>query len=190
MNYTQLQATVADWLHRTDLDDVIPAFIKLAESRINRDLRVAEMEAVATGSHLSGDIALPDDYRQVKSLLVDGRPMAYMSQLQGEVYAGQQPYGYTQIGNVFKLYPSGGERYTLHYYASIPSLSDIDQSNWLLTKYPDVYLYATLLESAPYIKDDARVQTWAAAYQNAIGTVMAQDTVQKYGDAGLVIRGA
>ena len=37
--YTELKASVADWLNRTDLTSVIPDFIALAEAQIERTLR-------------------------------------------------------------------------------------------------------------------------------------------------------
>lgn len=39
--------------------------------------------------------------------------------------------------------------------------------NWLLTAEPDIYLYATLVESAPYLKDDERIAVWEQRYQDA-----------------------
>ena len=38
-NYTELKASIADFLNRDDLTSVIPDFITLAESQINRDIR-------------------------------------------------------------------------------------------------------------------------------------------------------
>lgn len=43
--------------------------------------------------------------------------------------------------------------------------------NWLLTAHPDVYLYGTLVESAPYLKDDARVAVWEQRYQDAVAGI-------------------
>jgi hypothetical protein len=42
-NYTDLKATVADYLARTDLTTQIPDFITLAENRLRRDLRLRQM---------------------------------------------------------------------------------------------------------------------------------------------------
>ena len=36
--YADLKASLADWLHRADLDPVIPDFIVLAEEAMGRDL--------------------------------------------------------------------------------------------------------------------------------------------------------
>jgi len=49
-NYTELKATIADFLDRTDLTTVIPAFIELAEAQMNRDIRHWRMEERATSN--------------------------------------------------------------------------------------------------------------------------------------------
>lgn len=40
--------------------------------------------------------------------------------------------------------------------------------NWLLTAEPDIYLYGALCESAPYLKDDARLPMWEARLEASI----------------------
>jgi len=42
-------------------------------------------------------------------------------------------------------------------------------TNWLVEKHPDIYLYATLLQSAPYLRDDPRLQTWGALLDGLLG---------------------
>ncbi len=54
------------------------------------------------------------------------------------------------------------------YRTNIPALSDTNTSNWLLDLAPDLYLYGALLESAPYIKEDARIQTWGLGFSSAL----------------------
>ena len=68
--YSELQTEIASWLDRSDLTAQIPTFIKLAEARINRTLRVRAMETVVqhTMVGLSKRIALPSDYLQMRGL--------------------------------------------------------------------------------------------------------------------------
>ena len=103
MNYAELQTTVADWLHRADLSGVLPTFIKLAESRINRDLRVDEMVKVVAGSMTDSTITLPNDFRQIKGLLVNDKPLTYVSNL--ESHSIPQSAVYTVMGDKVKVYP-------------------------------------------------------------------------------------
>jgi len=56
----------------------------------------------------------------------------------------------------------------LIYYGKLSKLSTSNTTNWLLTLSPDVYLYGSLLQAAPYLQDDARIQVWAGLYQRGI----------------------
>ena len=38
-NFTNLKSSIADWLNRSDLTAIIPAFITLAETQLNREIR-------------------------------------------------------------------------------------------------------------------------------------------------------
>ncbi|KGF25659.1 hypothetical protein, partial [Oligella urethralis] len=136
MNYTELQETVADWLHRSDLNGVLPIFIKLAESRINRDLRTEEMVKSVTGSMTDSTITLPDDFRQVKSVLVNDKPVVYVSSLESKRHdVAGDAYFYTIVGNQINIYPkSSSADYELVYYASVEPLSNNKPTNWLLAK--------------------------------------------------------
>ena len=48
------------------------------------------------------------------------------------------------------------------------SLSDGTRSNFILEQHPDIYFYGSLLHSAPYLDDDARLSTWSALYDSAV----------------------
>ena len=39
-NYSELKTAIASWLDRTDLTDIIPDFIALAETRHKRDFKI------------------------------------------------------------------------------------------------------------------------------------------------------
>ena len=43
-NYADLQASVANWLHRADLTAVIPDFVAIAEARMSADLDARDMD--------------------------------------------------------------------------------------------------------------------------------------------------
>ena len=46
--YAELQTAVKNWSKRNDLDSIIPDFIRLAELRVNRNLRIRKMETRVT----------------------------------------------------------------------------------------------------------------------------------------------
>lgn len=38
----------------------------------------------------------------------------------------------------------------------------------VLTTYPAIYIYGCLMQAAPFLREDSRVQTWSGAYQSAV----------------------
>lgn len=182
--YTELQTAAANWLARDDLTSRIPEFVTMCEAKLNRTLFVRQMEARSTTTCDTTDsepefVTLPTDFqtmRRVRLSGVTGKPrLEYMAQSQLEDYrysidnVTDQPVYFTIMGTEMELAPTPNEDYTLEmvYRKNIPALAS-NSTNWLLTFAPDIYLYGTLLEAMPYIKDDGRVGLWAAAFSTAI----------------------
>jgi len=186
-DYPSLQSAVTEYLARdqdTTLIARIPTFIQLAEAKFNRQLFVRQMESRATAvvnlASLEPEfISLPADFqsmRRVRLLSVSGKPcLAFRSGTQMDEYrfyrsdVAAQPLYFTVFGTEVELVPSPDQAYTIEmvYRASIPPLAS-NSSNWLLTLAPDLYLYGALLESAPYIKEDGRIQTWGLGFTAAL----------------------
>lgn len=80
------------------------------------------------------------------------------------------PDSYWTLGNAININCNTDYPYRLVYYAGVPSLAT-STTNWLVQRNPNVYLYATLLEAAPYIQDDDRINVWGSGYQNAIAAL-------------------
>ena len=51
----------------------------------------------------------------------------------------------------------------------------------MLAEYPDIYLYGALVESAPYLKDDARLTVWEGRLQSAITEVRILKDRERFG---------
>jgi hypothetical protein len=181
-----LVAAVKNWLARADLDSVIPDFITLAESRINRDLKVRQMLTTVGLTASSREFTLPTDIVSIVrvSARVSGRdkilePLASVANINA---TDGLAWGYVVEGSVGKVVGgTGSEDITMSYYAKIPAVAT--SANWLITNYPDVYLYATLLEASPYLGNDARVSTWAQGYQSAIDSLNRMDSEARFGGA-------
>jgi hypothetical protein len=76
------------------------------------------------------------------------------------------------------------------YYARVPDFVDDTDFNWLLTYYPDVHLYGSLLQSAPYLGEDARIAVWAQLYSAAVKN-LGDDSIKARSSGGpLVMRNA
>ena len=163
--YTGLKASVADWLNRADLSAQIPDFITLGEAMNNRELRTVQMEGFDTGTSSDGLVAVPTDWLETRTLRLDAPSVGQqileyvgeeeMDQLEANGLTGTTRY-YTNMNGVFQVLPlpSAPITYDLRYYQAIPALSASNQSNWLLTKSPDLYLL--LVPSGSYRVPEGR----------------------------------
>lgn len=70
LDYESLKRMVAGYLHREDLASAIPAYIRLAEARLNRDLRLHGERGDRSIELGAGEtrLALPRDYNHYLSL--------------------------------------------------------------------------------------------------------------------------
>ena len=191
-SYSELKSTVASYLARNDLTAVIPDFIRLAEERLRRDLRIRQMLVVATANTTGGDstVGLPTDFLEMRDIHVNLNPVVQLSYKapnafysSGKSGLSGKPTEYTVLAAELQLAPIPDAAYTLQmlYYAKPALLSDSNASNVFLANCPDALLYASLGEAEPYLMNDARLQTWAALYERAITAINTSDQSSEYG---------
>ena len=194
--YTELKSAVADWLLRDDLTAVLPSFISLAEAGLNRQARHWRMEKRSSATLDSQYSALPADFLQpIRLSLTSGTTFELELASQADIVDMRslaanntgRPRYYALTAGEIEVFPTPGDNYTLElaYVARVPALSDSNADNWLLTYYPDAYLYATLLQAAPYLKDDERVGLWKSLYDGAVAGIIADGVRAKFGGSGL-----
>jgi hypothetical protein len=190
-SYSELKSTVASYLARNDLTAVIPDFIRLAEERLRRDLRIRQMLVVATANTTGGDstVGLPTDFLEMRDIHVNLNPVVQLSYKapnafysSGKSTLSGKPTQYTVLAAEFQLAPIPDAAYTLQmlYYAKPVLLSDSNASNVFLANCPDALLYASLGEAEPYLMNDARLQTWAALYDRSITAINTSDQSSEY----------
>ena len=173
-NYTELQSSVASWLHRTDLSAVIPDFIALTEERINRALRVRQMETtLATTTIVNNRIAVPADTVGIKTLWV---PQYEATPLKAQTYESLVsmdnngvPTSWAWQGDYLYFDGAGSVKGVL--YQKVPTLSNSAPTNWLLTTAPSVYLFGALAEAAAYVKDGESAVGYDGRFQKALDEV-------------------
>ena len=184
--YSELKSSVADWLNRTDLTAVVPDFISLAEAQIERTLRTRQMIVRATASIDTEYSAVPADFLETKSIKLNTSPVTAlqfesidaMDQLKATAYiAAGKPHYFSIVGGQIRVLPVPDSTYTaeLTYYAKLSKLSNTNTTNWLLTQAPDVYLYGSLMQAAPYLKEDERITVWASIYARGLEELQIAD---------------
>ena len=188
--YDDLQAAILNWLARSQDDedsvtDTLKDFITLAETRFNRELRVREMIERVAAPIDEAQESMPARFLEPVSaavILATGavRPLKYVTAHElnrGARNAEGDPIQYTIIGGQILFGPKvtfddtvpEDERPQIEIvgYFSQPALSDTIPSNDILKFYPNVYLYASLLEASAFITSD-QTGDWAGLYEQAI----------------------
>ena len=192
MTYTSLLEDVRRYLERgfsEESDPIVfeqlPHLVTLAERRISRELKV-EGFIRAVETNLIPGVSVyekPDRWRTTVSMTVDGKPIF------GRVYEFCKAYwpDDTETGSPefyteydywhWMITPTPATEQTLEilYYEQPRFLDDEFQTNFLTEYAPDLLLYATLLEAAPFLKKDERIQTWQQMYDRAAQALDGED---------------
>lgn len=176
-SFSTLKTEAAAWMARDDLTDRIPVFIQMLEADLNKRLRTRRQEGRSTASTVAdGDtVTLPDDFGAARNLTItstdpnrelefysaQGLDAAYPRDATGE------PKGWAIIGDEIYLrpIPDGVYTLTLNYFKTITALSDANTTNWVLTNYPDVYLFGTLAQYGLFSRKLDVIQAWQPKFE-------------------------
>ena len=196
--YSDLQATIASYLARSDLTAMIPTFIQLAETRLRRELRLRQMLKSVTITATAGDstIAMPSDFLQMRDIHIVTNPVATLEyQSPSALFRNSRttdsglPRQYTVLADEFQLSPVPDSNYTLNllYYFQPVFLSSSVASNEFMAICPDLLLYGSLGEAEPYLMNDSRLATWAQMYDRGVSALTVSDDQGEYGGSPLSI---
>lgn len=185
--YSELQSAVANWLARpgdATLVPFIPDFVRLAEARIGRDLRIRAMEQRATAEIDGAFLALPAGFLEMRNLQLNTDPVTRLELLSPEhidsLHGGSRtgrPRWYCVLAGQIQLapVPDGAYQAEMTYWRRLDALGVSQPSNWLLEHAPDIYLYASLMEATAFIGNDERLGLWTAGYDRAVMALQAVD---------------
>ncbi|MGI9293517.1 MAG: phage adaptor protein [Pseudomonadales bacterium] len=202
VDYTTLQTEVANWLARPGVD--VTTFIRLAEVEMEKKLRVREM--ICRASTL-----INEEYEQLPASFLDlidvtlintdavsgnvtKARLEYMTQYQGTpdtlmsiTANGTQPCFYSIIGEQIHFFPPPPDTDSpysveLHYFGRFDYLADaVGGVNSILTRYPTIYLYGSLLYAAPFYGAGHRKAEWAEQFYGEIEQANSQYEEASYG---------
>lgn len=178
--FADLRTTASNYLHRSDLASQIPDFITLAEWRMARSLRIAPLMLTSTVVIAPGGStgALPAGYLEmVNTQIAAGTELVYVPpDTIDRVPAGAVPWAYTLLGTSVQIAPAwtAGGNLSATYFRKESALSDSVTTNWYIANAPDTLLYAVLLEAAPYLIDDTRIQIWRDYFREGVDSINRQ----------------
>lgn len=186
-DFLDLRTAVIELVARPDIADVFPRIVALAESRLNRELRMREQITTETVTFTDGRGPLPEDFAEIIGIY-DGNGCEYVQQSPQRAAAGGTAY-YSVEGSEI-VAPGLSGQVSVTYYATIPSLNDgLDTTNWLLARYPDIYLYSCGFEAAKYLRDADTAQATRPLMDDAIRTAKADDERARYSRARVRVQG-
>ena len=194
-NFGELKTSIAALLNRSDLTSKIPDFVTVLEARVNREVkfRNRRMEASSALAYSGTDEAtLPTDYLEARTVVWQSSPRVRLELMSPSVFETTYPTDtpgtpqhYTIYGSTLQVgpFPNSTVGATLRYYQRLTSLSADSDTNWLLTYHPDVYLYGSALESAPYLGEDNRIQVWLGFFDRAAAELCGEDARARWSGA-------
>lgn len=186
-SYAGLKKTLAaylGWDAGGEVEEFLPDIIRMAELRLQRDMRLRVMERTGYRDTTPGesDVWLPDKrvdgdwdvFLDMREVCLSGNPNVNIEYAAPDIFTDRSrgtgcPAVYTIVGRCLRFAPTPDAAYRilLTYYAEIPPLSDKQSTNEVLLKYPDLYLYGALVESVGFLRSSVPAQEWTALYSSA-----------------------
>jgi hypothetical protein len=190
MDYNSLTDQIKQYSKRTDefFISQIPNFINQAINRIYSEAKNIGFETVAFPSTSAEQIQAnnflfpkPTNWKETVSftitLLPNNRTILQLRTLEfcqsywQNPNATGQPVFYADFNNYnsFYLAPTPDQNYNFQLiYLALPLFNAENPTNFLTTRYPSLLLYASMLETIPFLKGDERVPVFESLYNRAL----------------------
>ena len=211
LNYSSLLSDVRSYIERGSAADTtvyaqLPRLINQAERAIATALKIQGFINVVTSELAIGTSVYPkpDRWRATVSMNYGtGSDKEHRRQLYSRSYEYCRAYWpNSQLQGAPKFYadysythwlivptPQLKLPWEVLYYELPPLLGEDNETNWLTDFAPNLLLYRTLLECAPFLGSDDRVSTWQGFYNEQLSGISEQD-VQRVVDRNSTRRGA
>jgi hypothetical protein len=192
--YDNLLTQIIEWSHRGDIGPKIPDFIDLAETSMYSNdvelLAVRSMETITTSLTTGEFLALPTDYESFRGIrfLTSSNigKLTYQApqQMFNHVAVGR-PSFFTIIGNQIQFDRVPDAEYTVQfqYYKKATPLTPSNQTNDILTDYPNIYLFGSLAALFGYAQDTEQEAAYINKFIGAIRGANKADKKGRYGPA-------
>ena len=194
MTYDSLTSTVLQYLERSDaaVVEAIPTFITLCEFEIAQYIKtLGQMEVVDANMNIGNPvIAKPARWRKTVSMTLSKsglkqpillRKLEYLNAYAQDVTATGTPLYYADYDfEHWIVAPTPDQAYAFEAlcYTRLQPLSSAYQTNWLTQNAPNAMLFGTLKQTAPFLKNDARLALWKQMFDEALAALKTEDTLR------------
>jgi hypothetical protein len=182
--------------------NTLDLLIGLGEARvIHGDSQTAGLRASTMLKDLSVAVAsnaatLPADLLELKEVWFSGeRPLEIVPldklralEADGSTTSGTVRYA-AQDGDTLRFWPEASGTVLGRYYAVPAALETVTWADaTTFARYPQLYIFATLIESAPFLGMDDRMVVWDAKYRSLADGANHSERMRVYGGSPLRIR--
>ena len=194
LTYNSLTALVLQYLERDDAAVIafIPTAITLAEFEIAQDIKTLGQLEVVTATMQANNpvIAKPARWRKTVSMTLTTptgkqpillRKLEYLSSYWPDVTATGAPAYYADYDyDHWFIAPTPDQAYAFEAlcYTRLQPLASDNQTNWLTQNAPNAMLFGTLKQTAPFLKDDARLAMWSQLFTEAMTALKTEDALR------------
>jgi len=190
--YAELKTALAAWLKPNttlpadETTSRIPEYIALFEAEANRTLRTRNMMTVDTALAVtSGSATVPTGFRQMVAVSnsttpydqIDYIPLDQFERLDATTTSGLPEY-YTISGATILFWPAVTCTPRIRYRRGLTALTADNDTNWLLAKHPDSYLYGALMNADRRLIDPERVGLVEPRYREVMRQIIEEERWQ------------
>lgn len=187
-NYDELQSTVAAYAFREgDPSLPVTSLIALAESDLQPVLKHYMMEKTVTLPVVDSTVTFPADFIEPRVVAIDGVVAKPVSPYNARLYPNE--VGYFMRGNaivVVREKPNPAQA-QITYFGRFKPLAGDNQVNWLLAKFPTVYLHATMIRIYRWLGNADAEKQEKQSLGEALGTVSADHNRASSANSGNTI---
>lgn len=187
MDYNSLTQQIIQYSKRTDqfFIDQVPNFINQAINRIYSEAKNIGFEKVVTAQLVQNQFLLdkPADWKETVSLTISPGSLSVLQLRTLEFCQAYWPNPgtersiplfYADYNNYssFYLAPTPDQNYFFTLiYLTLPLFNAQNPENFLTLRYPSLLLYASMLETIPFLKGDERVPVFESLYNRALQSI-------------------
>jgi hypothetical protein len=164
-DYMDLRKAVMDLVKSPSIIESLDRHTRAGELWISRTLRHRKQETAATLTFVDGRATLPADFVAPVHVYTSSKGTMDQGGLDIVNQPGSQFRWYAVDDDEMVIYGHNGP-VDIVYLASIPTITgSMTGTNWLLLRYPDLYLLATAYEAVKAIGDVEKVAVGQANRQ-------------------------
>jgi hypothetical protein len=168
--------------------------ISMGENRVYRNLKSSTMYTVSSALNATSNVlAIPAAVLQLDKVIIDGKAVEVTDLWRVQAHIDNNDTSNDTIycaqrGDNLIFWPeiSDTTNVYLYYYATPTALATTVNSTY--ERYPELFLYAAVSESAPFIGEDNRIPIWEGKYNLSLNDANRLERWKAFGGSAIRIR--